>query len=363
MSNKNPGITISENGKCNICNNEINRDALIKIQYSLKQFKIYKEKVSAVKGRERYDALLMLSGGKDSIYVLDKLVNEEKLKVISYTLDHPYESENAKSNIQKVIKKMDIEHISHMPNISEYKQTMIKAFENKVAINNPFEASKFPCLICDDYMVLNAYFMALKLYIPFVFYCLDPTQLYIVDTDIKFIMEKHKKLFSPDYTHIVKDIEREMSRRDSSELPIVVSYFAKNVSEYSREDIIAYLKSKGLYEKSPIEQVCSLRPLLDYYSFKKYDQSYSMFEFLRPKVLNGELGREAALEYLNEFRMLIVKMVEEAEMKNNLENSKEKFNELFSRVGLTLDQAEYLTEKYLDLIKYHEILNINPENI
>lgn len=56
-----------------------------------------------------------------------------------------------------------------MPNISEYKQTMIKAFENKVAINNPFEASKFPCLICDDYMVLNAYFMALKLYIPFVF--------------------------------------------------------------------------------------------------------------------------------------------------------------------------------------------------
>lgn len=250
-----------------------------------------------------------------------------------------------------------------MPNISEYKQTMIKAFENKVAINNPFEASKFPCLICDDYMVLNAYFMALKLYIPFVFYCLDPTQLYIVDTDIKFIMEKHKKLFSPDYTHIVKDIEREMSRRDSSELPIVVSYFAKNVSEYSREDIIAYLKSKGLYEKSPIEQVCSLRPLLDYYSFKKYDQSYSMFEFLRPKVLNGELGREAALEYLNEFRMLIVKMVEEAEMKNNLENSKEKFNELFSRVGLTLDQAEYLTEKYLDLIKYHEILNINPENI
>ena len=63
--------------------------------------------------RERtgeYDCLALLSGGKDSTYVLCRLV-DMGLKVLAFTLDNGYISDQAKDNIQRVVDTLGVDHI------------------------------------------------------------------------------------------------------------------------------------------------------------------------------------------------------------------------------------------------------------
>ncbi len=57
-----------------------------------------------------YDCLSLLSGGKDSTYILARLVGMG-LKVLAFTLDNGYISEQAKANINRVVKTLRVDHI------------------------------------------------------------------------------------------------------------------------------------------------------------------------------------------------------------------------------------------------------------
>ncbi len=57
-----------------------------------------------------YDCLMLLSGGKDSTYALAKLA-EMGLSVLAFTLDNGYISDQAKSNIRRVVKDLEVDHI------------------------------------------------------------------------------------------------------------------------------------------------------------------------------------------------------------------------------------------------------------
>ena len=64
-------------------------------------------------GREtggEYDCIALLSGGKDSTYVLCRLV-DMGLRVLAFTLDNGYISEQAKGNIQRVVETLGVDHI------------------------------------------------------------------------------------------------------------------------------------------------------------------------------------------------------------------------------------------------------------
>ncbi len=57
-----------------------------------------------------YDCLALLSGGKDSTYMLCRLV-DMGLKVLAFTLDNGYISEQAKANIKRVAQTLGVDHI------------------------------------------------------------------------------------------------------------------------------------------------------------------------------------------------------------------------------------------------------------
>jgi amino acid adenylation domain-containing protein len=56
-----------------------------------------------------YDCLVLLSGGKDSTYVLYQLVREMKLRVLVFTMDNGYISEEAKDNMRRVTQELGVE--------------------------------------------------------------------------------------------------------------------------------------------------------------------------------------------------------------------------------------------------------------
>ncbi len=69
----------------------------------------YKEIKSSPKfGHGKYDALLCFSGGKDSTYVLHKMV-ENGLRVLAFTFDNGYISKIAFDNMRKATEKLGVE--------------------------------------------------------------------------------------------------------------------------------------------------------------------------------------------------------------------------------------------------------------
>lgn len=80
-----------------------------------------------------YDCIALLSGGKDSTYALARLVSMG-LKVLAFTLDNGYISEQAKDNIRRVVTDLGVDHI----------------FGTTPAMNEIFvDSLKTHCNVCD----------------------------------------------------------------------------------------------------------------------------------------------------------------------------------------------------------------------
>ena len=65
----------------------------------------------ASRQRKEFDALVPLSGGKDSMYVLYWAVEELGLHCLAFTLDNGYLSATARANIERACRLLGIEHI------------------------------------------------------------------------------------------------------------------------------------------------------------------------------------------------------------------------------------------------------------
>jgi len=110
-----PGISFDQNGVCNKCSDKtefipIGEEILIK-------------ELEKAKGKKRtYDALVPLSGGKDSTYILYLAKKVYNLNVLTYTFDNGFFSELALENIEASVKKMNVDHIFYRPNWNKLKE-------------------------------------------------------------------------------------------------------------------------------------------------------------------------------------------------------------------------------------------------
>jgi len=105
-----PSLQLDEEGICNIC----------------RSFEGYKPQTANYFGSEEklakildqytvkktgpYDCMVLLSGGKDSTYALASVVNMG-YKVLAFTLDNGYISEQAKANIKRVVNTLEVDHV------------------------------------------------------------------------------------------------------------------------------------------------------------------------------------------------------------------------------------------------------------
>ena len=103
------GITFNEEGVCSLCSSNhvfkpFGEDQLIRIFETVK-----------VKKRGEYDALVPLSGGKDSMYLLYLAVKVYKLKVLTMTYDNGFSSQLAIDNMARAIEKMNVKMVVCKP--------------------------------------------------------------------------------------------------------------------------------------------------------------------------------------------------------------------------------------------------------
>ena len=110
-----PNVTLNSIGICNVC-----QEFSQKKEKALKYFKSQKELDDLIteakkNSTSKYDCLLLYSGGKDSSYVLYKLV-KMGLRVLAFTFDNGYISKAAFDNIKRQTKQLGVDSIIRKTN-------------------------------------------------------------------------------------------------------------------------------------------------------------------------------------------------------------------------------------------------------
>lgn len=97
-----PGIAFDRSGVCNYCNTY----APMKVRGEGK----LKQTLDAFRGRGgKYDCLVCISGGRDSIYTLWKLVHDYEMSALAANYMNPFTSEQARTNMQNSLDVLGVE--------------------------------------------------------------------------------------------------------------------------------------------------------------------------------------------------------------------------------------------------------------
>ncbi len=108
-----PGITFDEEGVCSFCREYERRWADFHETLPEKR-KVLETLVEDAKRKKRpFDALVPLSGGKDSIYVLYLAVRKLGLRCLAYTMDNGYLTAHARENIRRACRALGVEHVTY----------------------------------------------------------------------------------------------------------------------------------------------------------------------------------------------------------------------------------------------------------
>lgn len=110
LSSNFPGITFDHEGKCNFCEEFENSIDHEKNTY-FKTSGDLKDLLDSIKVKSnKYDCLLLFSGGKDSTYVLYRLI-DMGLRVLTFTFDNGFISDKAFENIKKITSNLNVDNI------------------------------------------------------------------------------------------------------------------------------------------------------------------------------------------------------------------------------------------------------------
>jgi hypothetical protein len=159
-------VVLNANGICNYCQYfEQNKKAVLDLTG---REDMLARKLEKHRGKYEYDAIVGLSGGKDSTYVLCQMVDKYKLNVAAVTYDNGFLTDFARESIQNTITKLGVDHYYYKPNWDTHKKFY------RATIRNLFD----PCIACS----IGGYFLAIKKcyerQFPFFVHGRSPYQMY-----------------------------------------------------------------------------------------------------------------------------------------------------------------------------------------
>jgi len=159
-------VVLNEEGVCNYCEYfEQNKKYILNLHG---REQLLARRLQKLKGKYEYDAVVGLSGGKDSTYVLCQMVKKHNLNVLAVTFDNGFLTEFARESIKNTVSKLGIDHFYHKPDWNIHKK-FYKAAVQKLGD---------PCLAC----AVAGYFLTIKecceKKIPFFVHGRTPFQMY-----------------------------------------------------------------------------------------------------------------------------------------------------------------------------------------
>ncbi len=111
MPERPPAITLDTDGVCNLCR----QHERLRVEVGRSRGHLETDFVRLLKkhrGKGQYDALVMCSGGKDSTSALLYMVRRYKLRVLAFTFDHGFETDEALGNVRRAVEKLGVDFMT-----------------------------------------------------------------------------------------------------------------------------------------------------------------------------------------------------------------------------------------------------------
>ncbi|ETZ07153.1 NAD synthetase [Holospora obtusa F1] len=298
MDTTDPLIQFDEQGICSHCKSfDLRKDQVLfpsdegkeKINQVIKEIK---EKNK----HKKYDCILGLSGGVDSSYLAYWAAKFSKLRVLAVHVDGGWNSEIAVSNIEKIVKTLNIDLITHVVDWKEMRELQVAFLKSGVANQDTPQD--------------HAFFAALYNFA-------NKNDISIVLSGYNFtsesVLPQSWGYSAMDLDHI-KSIYKRFGRTKLSKFP-TVSFF-KNYVYYpyiKRIKVISPLNYLD-YDKENAIEILKKELGWSYYGGKHHESKFTAFfqsfwlptrfnydkrkAHLSSLVLAGQLGRDQALEII-----------------------------------------------------------------
>ncbi|MCP4134083.1 MAG: amino acid adenylation domain-containing protein [bacterium] len=327
ISENYPGVEFDEDGVCNFCHEfeeyETHAQAYFQNIDDLKALIGGAQK--AKKNDSEYDCLLLFSGGKDSSYVLYRLV-ELGLKVLAFTFDNGYISDMAFENIERITSKLGVDSV-----ISDAKKM------NDIFVES-LNLDQTVCNGCFKALTTIGMEVALEKNINMIFTGLSRGQIF--DTklhgllkqktyDIKEIEEKlllFRKLYHSTGDRIVELLDVEFENDTMDNIHFIDFFRYENVSVNAVKE---YLKKTDEYWNQPLDTgFCSTNCIINDVGIYVHSRDLEYHNYEGPLSWDIRLGvstREGVIDEVG-------------------------FHSEIDRVGTILDEIGYLTPPIKDVV-------------
>ena len=125
-----PGANLNRDSLCAFCT-ESNSDEEARSEAARRRYEVDLETTLRNPPRTgQYDALVCLSGGKDSLYLLHRLIVDYRLRVLAFTTDVNL-PELAWKNIRRAVEKLGCDHLVYRPPDHFYRKLFAHLLRNQ----------------------------------------------------------------------------------------------------------------------------------------------------------------------------------------------------------------------------------------
>ncbi len=157
---------LGDDGVCNLC------QTFDRLKHRLTDYphmrSLLEKRIAEIRGKHEFDAMVGLSGGKDSSYVAWRLVRDYGLKLLLFTYDNGYLTDSARKNIDHMVKKLGQKHIFISPG-SDLQSLISRSSLRRFGV---------PCIGCTFPGFLAAIKAASEYQISYIIHGRSPAQMF-----------------------------------------------------------------------------------------------------------------------------------------------------------------------------------------
>lgn len=295
-----PGIVLDSNRICNFCikhetiHNEDVRD------YA----KSLLDEVQHHRGTGNYDAIVCLSGGKDSSFALEQTIKTFGLRALAFTLDNGFLSNHAMANIHAVVDALGVDHVMVRPNKKVYKEIVRVSATKKIYNIQTLRRISSVCQSCITMVINNAVSLAIEKRAPMVIggFTLGqvPRGKFGYELIPRVLNQMRADTIAKFNQHTTPDISRylliDSQHEDSKFIPRLVNPLC--AVEIDEPSIIEAVKKLGWQQPTDVDGCssnCRLNAFANHAHEKRY--GYNPYELeLADLVRRGLLTPEQMLE-------------------------------------------------------------------
>jgi hypothetical protein len=284
-----PRADIDRSGTCHFCRDYEKVDLGALERSRLEREKDLEGALRSCRGKGRYDCLVLLSGGKDSAYLLYKIKNEYRKRVLAFTCNSGgYIGDVALKNLRMTLDKLSLDHIFYTPSKEFYKKLFTFLLKNQVSEG----AVRTVCYVCHPLTEGYALDIAVREEIPLILEAFSPGQ---PDPEVMLyeLAERHIKednwcpkgikesgLFSEEDMAHFWDPKR---YSPDTQFPRVLAPF--HAWRYDQTEVMKKVVELGLIHSkkyaSPVYSNCMVNWLMMYSDLRNLGYNSYLFEFAK----------------------------------------------------------------------------------